>query len=201
MTEFISRSIIAITLAGLLGGAVYWHQEIWIHRVAQIALLVDIIWTGFQLTGVNWLILGIWLCTVWSFHQLNQVYQRHPSRVLLIIAITQISDILQYLGGRWLGQYSIGWISPRKTVEGYLVALFGLLGLSYVVKLSWCYQSRCQSNFIMIGILGALGGIMNSLIKRTLQIKHWSPILGTHGGCLDRTDSLVLTAIYLRYYQ
>lgn len=196
MSELHSRAFVALTLAGLIAAAVIWHYEFWILLLAQTALFFDISWTLYEIPSCRYLLSGVWITVMFSINQLYSSYLIQPFRVLVIIAVTQISDVLQYLGGRWLGHHHVGWISPKKTYEGYGVAMLGLLGLSYLAKPTWCYQT-CRSDFLILGLLGFLGGIVNSWIKRYLQIKNWSPLLGSHGGFIDRMDSVVLPALML----
>jgi CDP-diglyceride synthetase len=198
LTEMVSRCIIATTLASCIFTAVYWHHEIWVYRGAWLALAFDLAWTlcrKFYFTRLcpSLVLLMIWHFVGTSIQQLYQGYQINPSLVLILIAVTQSSDILQYLGGRYLGRHPVGWISPKKTYEGYLISLT-ILGISSYVA-TW-FQAATD-RFVLIGILGILGGMINSVIKRYLGIKDWSPLLGSHGGFLDRIDSLILPGLYL----
>jgi CDP-diglyceride synthetase len=132
------------------------------------------------------------ICNLMLVH----LYQLRPSAVLFLIVITQLSDTLQYYIGRSFGRYKVIGISPNKTLEGYIGAYFCLWFFSF------CYGClfRASSSIALISlyfVLGALGGLVNSLVKRRLQLKEWSQLLGPHGGWIDRTDSLYLPALYL----
>jgi predicted CDP-diglyceride synthetase/phosphatidate cytidylyltransferase len=197
MSEFICRGLIAIILAGLIWSAVYWHYENLVYHGAQVAVFLDIGWNLLQWDKSRLMILGVWFMVAWSIDLSYKVYQQQPAQVLLLIGITQISDVLQYLAGRWLGRHYVGWLSPKKTYEGYAIGFLGLFGLSYLARPDWCVTESCQRDFLILGVLGFIGGLVNSLIKRFLDIKNWSGLLGPHGGFLDRIDSLVLGGFYL----
>jgi CDP-diglyceride synthetase len=199
MSEFIIRALIASILAGLVVSAVYWHYENLVYHGAHVAVFLDMGWTFFrwdQCTS-RLMILGVWYMVAWSIDRIYEVYLQQPAQVLLLIGVTQISDILQYLAGRWMGRHHVGWLSPKKTYEGYAIGLIGLFGLSYLARPDWCVTESCHRDFLILGVLGILGGLMNSFIKRFLEIKNWSNLLGPHGGFLDRIDSLVVGGFYL----
>ena len=52
----------------------------------------------------------------------------------------------------------------------------------------------------MIGLLGQLGDILESVAKRVCEVKDSSRLIPGHGGMLDRIDSFLLTAPFLYYY-
>ena len=105
-----------------------------------------------------------------------------------------------YIFGKSFGRHHIGWVSPKKTYEGYVIA-FAILEFVAVImdftQPSVCGSGGCSVDILMMCLLGSLGGIFFSITKRYLQIKDWSSLLGPHGGFLDRTDSLYLPAFYM----
>lgn len=105
---------------------------------------------------------------------------------MFIIIYNSVSDIIQYFGGKYVGKTKI-FSFTSKTLEGYLIGIL----LTHLLF----YQA---SNIYMIKLnfIGILGGIISSLVKRSLKIKHWSLFLGEHGGINDRLDSIVLPLIY-----
>ncbi|MWP62896.1 phosphatidate cytidylyltransferase [Gilliamella sp. Pas-s25] len=124
----------------------------------------------------------------------------YQDRNLLLIAflvlVVELSDVLQYVFGKLFGKHKISPnLSPSKTVEGFLG---GILSASFVgACLFWITPfSFLQAGLIslMLTLLGFLGGLVMSAIKRDRGIKDWGNLIGGHGGVLDRLDSICFTA-------
>ncbi|MFH0913477.1 MAG: phosphatidate cytidylyltransferase [Candidatus Omnitrophota bacterium] len=116
--------------------------------------------------------------------------------VLTIILITKLGDIGAYFIGTKFGKTPlIPRISPKKSVEGAVAGLiFSLLGA--LATKPFLNLSYLQLIFlgISLGILGQLGDLSESLIKRDCQVKDSGHILPGMGGVLDFIDSLLFTA-------
>ena len=112
--------------------------------------------------------------------------------LLFLVVVVQMSDVLQYVWGKLLGRHKIApVISPSKTWEGFLggVATATLLGAA----LWWATPfSRAQAAAMafIITIMGFLGGLTMSAIKRDSGVKDYGSMIEGHGGVLDRIDSL-----------
>src|SRR5690606_32762801 len=98
------------------------------------------------------------------------------------------------LGGNLVGRTRIGSISPKKTYEGYLVSLALILTGSWILDLS-------MGRVVIYWSLGVTGGLVNSLIKRSFDLKDFSDLLGDHGGWLDRSDSIYLPGFFAYFLQ
>lgn len=108
---------------------------------------------------------------------------------LFVLATVTISDILQYYNGRYLGKIKIGFPSPNKTLEGYIIgSLTSILLSSYIFNVGAAYSGK-------IVLYGIIGDLTVSLFKRGLCIKDISNILGPHGGYLDRVDGIYMAFI------
>jgi len=113
-----------------------------------------------------------------------------------LLLITKLGDIGAYLvGSRWGKKLLIPRISPKKTIEGALGGLvFSILGgLACKPLLPFDYT---QVLFISValGVLGQLGDLSESLLKRDCQVKDSGNIFPGMGGVLDEIDSLLFTA-------
>ncbi len=120
---------------------------------------------------------------------------RAPLLMVFVVLIAQVSDILQYVWGKLLGRHPISPISPSKTVEGLIggvlsATAFGALLTPITPFTVW--QASLMA--FLIAILGFLGGLVMSAIKRDRGIKDWSHLIEGHGGMLDRMDSLCFSA-------
>ncbi|MBN6711356.1 phosphatidate cytidylyltransferase [Haemophilus haemoglobinophilus] len=126
--------------------------------------------------------------------------------MIFLILIVQASDVLQYVWGKLLGKHKIApSLSPSKTIEGFVGGVFSASILGGL--LSWLTPfSPVQAILIslVICLMGFLGGLVMSAIKRSMGVKDWGNMISGHGGMLDRMDSLCFAApIFfhlVRYY-
>jgi phosphatidate cytidylyltransferase len=93
------------------------------------------------------------------------------------------------------------WISPNKTLEGFLGGGLATLVAVIVVSLqsdTWNDISEALLLAIVIAILAPLGDLVESMFKRNLNIKDFGTLIRGHGGVLDRFDGFlfVLPAAY-----
>ena len=98
-------------------------------------------------------------------------------------------------------------ISPNKSWEGALLGfLFAILTmlLAKLIVLDFLSWTNVIVLGIIIGIIGQLGDLVESSIKRDAGIKDSSSIIPGHGGIFDRFDSLLFSApaiwLYLKYF-
>lgn len=119
---------------------------------------------------------------------------------ILIFAFSWGADSGAYFGGTFFGKHKLApTISPKKTVEG---AAFGILGSVLVtvivcsiyssalgVDIKWLTLSICA---IIFAVVGMIGDLFASLIKRSCGIKDYGNLMPGHGGVLDRFDSVLL---------
>lgn len=124
----------------------------------------------------------------------------YEGRGLLLIAflvlVVQSSDVLQYVFGKLYGQHKIApTLSPSKTWEGFL----GGTGCATLIgaALWWItpftvWQAGLMA--IVITLMGFLGGLVMSAVKRDRGVKDWGQMIEGHGGVLDRLDSVIFAA-------
>lgn len=121
---------------------------------------------------------------------------RNAFLLVFLILVVQSSDVLQYVWGKLLGKRKIApEVSPSKTVEGLVggVANATLLGTG----LWWITPFTPLQALLVslaITILGFLGGLVMSAIKRDRGVKDWGTMIEGHGGALDRLDSVCFSA-------
>jgi phosphatidate cytidylyltransferase len=117
--------------------------------------------------------------------------------VLLLLAVIVVSDSAQYYTGRTFGKRPLApTISPKKTVEGAVGGMvFGTLAMAvgghYVFATPiWILALLGAA----ISLLGIVGDLFESLLKRSAGVKDSSNLIPGHGGVLDRIDSWLFTA-------
>lgn len=121
--------------------------------------------------------------------------------VVMILLVVKSTDIGAYFGGRKFGKHKlIPWLSPGKTWEGLGFGLMtaGLVGalLSPLINNS-NYQLQWWKGLIfgiVIGGVGQLGDLLESLFKRDAEVKDSSHLIPGFGGVLDIIDSPLLAA-------
>lgn len=119
-----------------------------------------------------------------------------------VMVITKLGDIGAYLVGSRFGRTPLlPRISPKKSVEGALAGLvFSVLGaLASKPLLGFQYLHLIVLG-ICLGVLGQLGDLSESLIKRDCEVKDSGNILPGMGGILDEIDSLLFTAPAFYFY-
>ena len=116
---------------------------------------------------------------------------------LMLFCGVTLNDTFAYIFGSLIGGKKIApSISPNKTYAGLLGGLIGsiafiLLFHRFVFALS--IVDQCTFVFIF-SIIGFLGDLLESFLKRQANVKDSSRLLMGHGGALDRVDSLILTS-------
>ncbi len=124
----------------------------------------------------------------------------HGKGIVIDVAVgTFLGDTGAYLGGRLFGRRPLApSISPNKTVEGLFC---GMLVAIIAVYFASLYQSTYMSagkTFglgIAIAILGPIGDLFSSLVKRDAGVKDSGTLFGAHGGALDRLDAVIFTIV------
>ena len=133
------------------------------------------------------------------------------TELLVFVAIgSMVNDIFAYLGGMLFGKHHMNErVSPKKTWEGFFIGwFFGAAGAAIFGLACAAGQSAMLPGFLdldhwyvivvaaaILPLLGDLGDLSFSLIKRHFGFKDYSKVLGPHGGVLDRLDSAIFCMI------
>ena len=126
--------------------------------------------------------------------------------LIFLIAIVQLSDVLQYIWGKLVGKRKImPSLSPSKTVAGTVGGISSATLIAMLLAPITPF-STLQAGAIgfVICLMGFFGGLVMSAIKRDYGVKDWGRMIKGHGGMLDRVDSICFSApIFfhiVRYY-
>lgn len=116
--------------------------------------------------------------------------------VVFLVAVVQMSDVLQYVWGKLLGRRKIApHISPNKTWEGFVGGVLTATALGAALhRLTPFTPVQAAGMSLMIALLGFFGGIVMSAIKRDAGVKDYGQLIEGHGGMMDRVDSLAFAA-------
>ena len=120
-------------------------------------------------------------------------FEDYNLKFLWLILITWLTDIGGYIFGKLFGGPKLVKISPNKTWAGALGSLI-LSQLAFLIFfLDHSYKFNVAIIFIQIflSIVGQIGDILMSYIKRKNNKKDTSNLIPGHGGFLDRVDGLI----------
>lgn len=129
--------------------------------------------------------------------------------VLFYIFIIWANDSFAYLFGITLGKHRLfERISPKKSWEGFVGGLFGAALMGFIAAkdiisdMECCGMADINETGIMVkwigmaliaAVAGVFGDLVESLFKRSIDIKDSGRIMPGHGGWLDRFDALLLS--------
>lgn len=126
------------------------------------------------------------------------------SWVFFVLAVVITGDTCAYFVGRGFGRRQIApQISPAKTVEGAVGYIAGsvlagsVAGTFLAATATWVEVAFLSA---VLGVLGQLGDLFESWIKRVFAVKDSGALFPGHGGLLDRLDSLIFPAVFTTAY-
>lgn len=133
--------------------------------------------------------------------------------LICVAAISWGGDTFAYFSGYFFGKHKLApKLSPKKTVEGAIGGIVGSVVITWIILWAYCFVKPILENsntvysfdsnhIIIIGILamfgsivGMVGDLFASAVKRQVGIKDYGNIMPGHGGVLDRFDSILLVA-------
>ncbi|WP_027880358.1 MULTISPECIES: phosphatidate cytidylyltransferase [Mesoflavibacter] len=125
----------------------------------------------------------------------------NPVLILGSFILVWVNDTFAYLVGKNFGKQKLfPSISPKKTVEGFLGGLFFATIASYFI-FKFTDSHLTFTNWlilsIIISVIGTLGDLIESKIKRQANVKDSGVIMPGHGGLLDRFDSIIFAAPFI----
>lgn len=116
--------------------------------------------------------------------------------IIFLVCIVQGSDVLQYVWGKLCGRTPVSpRLSPKKTVEGLVLGVLSASALGAAMhRLTPCTPWQAFGLSLVLCVMGFIGGLVMSAIKRERGIKDWGTLIEGHGGMMDRIDSLCFSA-------
>ncbi len=189
--------------------AAQWLEPIYISVALVVTLLAAMIFglwlyesreDGLALPTWMAMTLGIvlfgWLAS--HFFRVRELDSLAWQWTMILFLSTWMADSAAYVVGRFLAGSVIGKhhlsprLSPNKTVEGYVGGI--VLGTGLTVGVAYLLKVPLQEAALLgllISIIGPFGDLGISLLKREAGVKDSGRTFGSHGGALDRVDSLV----------
>ncbi len=179
--------------------------------VAASAVILPLAWLVIrpgQGKGFNqwvWLLAGV-LYVGWTMsYFLPLREQNHGAEWVFLTAFcTYAQDSAALFIGKAFGRHRMTpQISPHKTWEGaaggFWASVLSALVAAWLLKLPVSHLSALAIG-ALIGIFGQFGDLVESLLKRTVEVKDSGTLVPGHGGVLDRIDSLMFSVIVVYYY-
>jgi phosphatidate cytidylyltransferase len=145
------------------------------------------------LLGIFWIGLGF------AHAELLRELPHGNSIVIDVMLGTFLADTGAYVGGRMFGRRPLApTISPNKTVEGLGLGMFTAIVVVFVAgrfQQTWLSEGDSLLLGLTIAVLGPLGDLFESLVKRDAGAKDAGTLFGAHGGALDRLDAVIFTVV------
>ena len=191
-------------LAGMVLAARYGSQRV-VMEVAVGAL--PVLFLGVLLRpqqgGATVAIAGTLLGIYWiglAFAHAMLLRQLHHGNAIIVDVLvgTFLGDTAAYIGGRLFGRRPLApQISPNKTVEGLFCGmLIAVLSIFFAgLYQDWLTQGDALLLGLAVAILGPLGDLFESVVKRDAGTKDAGTLFGPHGGALDRLDAVIFTIV------
>jgi phosphatidate cytidylyltransferase len=124
--------------------------------------------------------------------------------VLLALTVTFGNDTGAYFAGRGFGRHKLyPAVSPGKTVEGGVGGLVAGLLLMFGARATlapWLTIGDCLLVALPAAVLGPVGDLVESLLKRAAGVKDSGKLIPGHGGVLDRIDALLFVSAWVFVY-
>ena len=185
--QLVSAALSLLVAAGLIYVVVL--RDDFERGLADLGLLaVGVLYTGLLLPHFYWL----------------RNLPDGPQWVTFVIVIGMAGDSGGYFVGHALGRHKlIPRVSPGKTVEGALgITFFSLVGgaASKLILLPGRSWGEILALSAVLAVIGQLGDLGESVMKRTFGAKESGWIFPGHGGVLDRIDSLLFPVTLVYYY-
>jgi phosphatidate cytidylyltransferase len=124
--------------------------------------------------------------------------------LVFLFLVIWASDIGAYYVGTAFGKHRLyEKISPKKSIEGLLGGILASVLVAILCKL-WLVPAAGWAEAALLGaflaLVGTVGDLAESLIKRSAGVKDSGTIIPGHGGILDRMDSMLFAAPMLFFY-
>lgn len=176
--------VAGLTLLFLLFALVFLFR---VRDMSKIAGELALLFTGFLYVPF---LLAHFILLRQSLHGISWIF--------LMLVVVMCGDTFAYYVGTSLGKRRLyPAVSPKKSVEGSFGGLVGSVVGALIVKGTFFPEltiMACIVTALVLGVLGQLGDLFESLLKRSFGVKDSGVIVPGHGGILDRLDSLLFAA-------
>jgi phosphatidate cytidylyltransferase len=158
----------------------------------------------YSINDANYVFMGIMFLGI-AMSLFITYFEMNKNLLLYLVLITVITDTFAYLTGMLVGKHKLlEVISPKKTIEGFIGGTFfgvfvAALFYATVVDQSAALVALIPVTFAL-SVIGQLGDLFFSAIKRYFNKKDFSNLMPGHGGILDRLDSLIFVLLAYSFF-
>jgi len=201
----------AVVLGAAASGV--WHDPTFFAAALVLTVVVGLTWVllarpDFEQGLSDFGVLLVGVCYVGillpHFIWLHGAGPAGPRWVIFVLVIGMAGDSGGYFVGHAVGRHKLmPRVSPGKTIEGSL----GIIAASWlgaaVSKFIFLPELSWNEAFVLatiMAILGQVGDLSESIMKRTFAVKESGWLFPGHGGVLDRIDSLLFPVAFLYYH-
>lgn len=161
---------------------------------------------GTHLKGVMSIIFGVlYIAVMMSFFILIRCGEEGRAWVFFLIVMAFSTDVFAFYAGRtWGRRKLLPSVSAGKTVEGSLGGTAGCVAACLIYSIMFLpdlWPGHAIAMGFMGSILGQLGDLSESALKRVSKVKDSGSLVPGHGGILDRLDSFLFMAPFVYYYK
>lgn len=199
-------SYILIALFVYLGTDVYSSNYEIIYKIITILFLIYFVPVVFINNNDKYsfldalYVLGSTMFLAIAYNSCIAISNSNISYLLYIAIITIATDTFAYFTGYFIGRHKLcERISPKKTWEG---AIGGSFVATFIGTIYYVFIINQDTNILLVvaislllSILGQLGDLFFSSIKRYYKVKDYSKLIPGHGGILDRLDSIIFVIL------
>ncbi len=162
--------------------------------------------TALNLLGIFYISIPLGLLHLLLFFQSNVHWDWFPGNansVLGLLILIWANDTFAYIIGSMIGKNKLfPSISPKKTWEGFFCGMVMSLIVAWLLSI-WLTTLRLQDWMviaIIASVIGTIGDLFESMLKRNLNIKDSGSIMPGHGGFLDRFDAFIFCIPFVFAY-
>ncbi len=179
--------VVATLLLVLLSMVVFYHNR-----------------ETYSINDANYIFMGIMLLGI-IMSLFNTYFEMNKYLLIYLILITTMTDTFALLVGMLIGRHKLSVsISPNKTWEG---SIGGTIFGTFIATCFYATVINPSVNMTLITaitcfltIVGQIGDLFFSAIKRYFDKKDFSNIMPGHGGVLDRLDSLIFVLLAYSFF-
>ena len=126
----------------------------------------------------------------------------YANTLMAYLLIIWANDIFAYLVGVSIGKHRLcERISPKKSWEGFIGGIVGAIGVA--VLMGYLFEGNLYvwgGLGVVLSLTGVAGDLVESLLKRSADVKDSGKIMPGHGGMLDRFDALLMSVPFAFIY-